>query len=136
MARSSTSVVRRTASATRRGTRSRSSSSASALPPDASEQATIPGGRVETASFDATLPVRAPDARWFPVDLHVPERRFDMAMFDVEVLERSTFLDTRLDATLASIEHVPADRFAGLPPQRAPAWLFHTSFCGSTLLAR
>ncbi|QGW66106.1 hypothetical protein GOY17_15015 [Lysobacter soli] len=91
---------------------------------------------METASFDATLPVRAPDARWFPVDLHVPERRFDMATLDVEVLERSTFLDTRLDATLASIEHVTADRFAGLPSQRAPAWLFHTSFCGSTLLAR
>lgn len=28
---------------------------------------------METASFDATLPMRATDARWFPVDLHVPE---------------------------------------------------------------
>lgn len=92
---------------------------------------------METASFDATLPTHATDARWFPVDLHVPDRRFDMAMLDVEALERSTFLDTRLDATLASIEPVPADRLATLPiSQRPPAWLFHTSFCGSTLLAR
>jgi len=92
---------------------------------------------VETASLDATLPTRATDARWFPVDLHVPDRRFDMAMLDVDALERSTFLDTRLEASLASIEPVPADRLAALPPPpRPPAWLFHTSFCGSTLLAR
>ncbi|BDU17758.1 hypothetical protein [Lysobacter auxotrophicus] len=90
---------------------------------------------METTSFEATLPTHASDARWFPVDLHVPDRRFDMAMLDAGVLERSTFLDTRLDATLASVEPIAADRFAMLP-QRTPAWLFHTSFCGSTLLAR
>ncbi|MDR0183027.1 hypothetical protein [Lysobacter arvi] len=91
---------------------------------------------METASFDATLPARANDAHWFPVDLHVPDRRFDMAALELDVLERSTFLDTRLDAALASVEPVPAGRFATLPPQPSPAWLFHTSFCGSTLLAR
>jgi len=92
---------------------------------------------VETASPDATLPARALDARWFPVDLNVPERRFDMAMLDVEALERSTFLDTRLDAKLASVEQAPVESLATLPAsQRPPAWLFHTSFCGSTLLAR
>jgi hypothetical protein len=92
---------------------------------------------VETASLQATMPPRATDAHWFPVDLHVPDRRFDMATLDVEALERSTFLDTRLDAALASVDAVPAERLAALPmPERPPAWLFHTSFCGSTLLAR
>ena len=92
---------------------------------------------METAHSDATLLMRATDAHWFPIDLHVPERRFDMAMLEVEALERSTFLDTRLEASVASIEPVPAERLATLPPSpRPPAWLFHTSFCGSTLLAR
>jgi len=91
---------------------------------------------VETASFDASLPTLAGDARWFPVDLHVPERRFEMAVLDVEALERSNFLDTRLDAALESVDTVPAERFASLSSQPSPAWLFHTSFCGSTLLAR
>lgn len=86
---------------------------------------------------DAALPDGAGDARWFPVDLHVPERRFGFANLDVDALERSTFLDTRLDAALSSVENVPADALAAVPlPPRPPAWLFHTSFCGSTLLAR
>ncbi|HEY0503108.1 MAG TPA: hypothetical protein VGD42_06380 [Lysobacter sp.] len=79
---------------------------------------------------------RIDDARWFPVDLHVPERRFGFARLDLDALERSTFMDTRLDAALASLEQVPADAFEAPLPPRPPAWLFHTSFCGSTLLAR
>ncbi len=77
------------------------------------------------------------DPHWFPIDLHVPERRFGFARLDVDALERSTFMDTRLDAKLASLEPVDADSAGAIaPPSRAPAWLFHTSFCGSTLLAR
>ncbi|MBU8976650.1 hypothetical protein JI752_010910 [Lysobacter sp. MMG2] len=77
------------------------------------------------------------DARWFPVDLHVPERRFTFATLDVDALERSTFLDTRLDAGLDDATPVGADAAASVAaPPRPPAWLFHTSFCGSTLLAR
>ncbi len=79
----------------------------------------------------------AGDASWFPVDLHVPERRFAFARLDVDALERSTFMDTRLDAPLSCVDNVPVDGVAALPmPARPPAWLFHTSFCGSTLLAR
>src|SRR5688572_9854321 len=84
-----------------------------------------------------SAPPSLADAHWFPVDLHVPERRFAFARLDVEALERSTFMDTRLNAQLASLEPVDADRAAALAqPAHAPAWLFHTSFCGSTLLAR
>lgn len=89
------------------------------------------------SASSAALPAGAGDARWFPVDLHVPERRFMFARLDIDALERSTFMDTRLDAALTSVDHVSADALAALPlPARPPAWLFHTSFCGSTLLAR
>lgn len=94
-------------------------------------------GATRPANPSDTLPENAGDARWFPVDLHVPERRFAFARLDVDALERSTFMDTRLDASVSSLDNIPADALAALPaPARQPAWLFHTSFCGSTLLAR
>lgn len=81
---------------------------------------------------------RVGDASWFPIDLHVPERRFSFARLGLDALERSTFMDTRLDATIEQVEAVPADALAAAMPVAppTPAWLFHTSFCGSTLLAR
>lgn len=79
------------------------------------------------------------DARWFAADLHVPDRRFAMRLLDESVIERSSFLDTRLEAPPGETEPLTvADATAaaaGLP--RAPVgWIFHTSFCASTLLAR
>ncbi len=85
---------------------------------------------------DTTVLQRAADAAWFPLDLNVPERSFSFARIDVDALERSTFMDTRLDAAVAQIEAVPADVLAAMPVPAPPAWLLHTSFCGSTLLAR
>ena len=77
------------------------------------------------------------DARWFPVDLNVRERRYGFLRIEDAVLERSSFLDTRIDAPLAQAVAVAADSLGELDvAARAPAWLFHTSFCGSTLLAR
>lgn len=76
------------------------------------------------------------DARWFPVDLHVQERRYGFLRLDDDVLERSSFLDTRIDAPLATAIPVPADALGEMELPSEQSWLFHTSFCGSTLLAR
>lgn len=76
------------------------------------------------------------DAHWFPVDLHVQERRYGFLHLEDSVLERSSFLDTRIEAPLAEAVPIAADSLGDLAAADAPAWLFHTSFCGSTLLAR
>jgi len=77
------------------------------------------------------------DPHWFPVDLHVPDRRFGMLPLSEELIERESFLDVRLDAPLADAIQIPAASVptSGLRTARI-GWLFHTSFCGSTLLAR
>ncbi|MFC5577350.1 hypothetical protein ACFPOA_04885 [Lysobacter niabensis] len=76
------------------------------------------------------------DARWFPVDLHTQERRYGFLRIDDGVLERSSFLDTRIDARLTDAVPVASDALGELVVASGLAWLFHTSFCGSTLLAR
>lgn len=77
------------------------------------------------------------DPRVFPVDLDVRARRFSFLTIDESVLERSAFLDTRIEAPLAEARAWPAADLAGVPvPARPPAFLWHTSFCCSTLLAR
>lgn len=78
------------------------------------------------------------DARWFPVDLNVPRREYAFLPIGAEVLDRSAFLDSRIDAPLREASSVAVDVVAQAAlPEAAPlAWLFHTSFCCSTLLAR
>lgn len=76
------------------------------------------------------------DARWFPVDLHVPDRRFSFVRIDDSVVERSAFLDVRIEADLNDAVAVAATALPSLPTAGRLGWLFHTSFCGSTLLAR
>ena len=83
-----------------------------------------------------TAAVDLRDPAWFPVDLHVPERRLALLRLDAGVLERSIFLDTRIDAPLADATWIPFDDTVGLTVNARLGWLFHTSFCCSTLLAR
>ena len=75
-------------------------------------------------------------ASWFAVDVHVPDRTFGMLDIGLPVVERSTFLDNRIEAPWQHARQVPVDAFSGLPVPDRLGWLFHTSFCCSTLLAR
>lgn len=75
---------------------------------------------------------------YFPVDLDVSSRTFYFLETSIEELRKNTFLDNRffqgranfkkLDAT-----HIPLDLQT---PANKIGYLFHTSFCCSTLLAR
>jgi len=60
-----------------------------------------------------------------------------MLALDEALIERASFLDTRLEAPLAQASALPVADVARASVAQAPvAWLFHTSFCASTLLAR
>lgn len=76
------------------------------------------------------------DAHWFPYDLDVSNRRFVMMRIEEAALS-SSFLDNRIEASLDNLILVPASTVAAQAmPESVSGWLFHTSFCCSTLLAR
>lgn len=74
------------------------------------------------------------DARWFAVDLDVVRRNVHFLHLGEEVVERATFVDNRLPVDNPVLTRVPLEQLD--VPASKPAWLWHTSFCGSTLLAR
>lgn len=90
-----------------------------------------------TGTVETPAVIRWQDPAWFPVDVDVRGGRVAMLHIDAEVVEESTFLDTRIAADLqhslpVGLADVPSGPHAG----PAVAWLFHTSFCCSTLLAQ
>lgn len=72
-----------------------------------------------------------------PLDYDPASDSFLFAEVDLDVLGRAAFLDRRLGDAWERTIAVPATEvrppFAAATPS---AWLFHTAFCGSTLLAR
>lgn len=79
----------------------------------------------------ATVP--APSIR-FPVDLDIARREILVADVPADAIERAPFLDTRFDFDRSTGSSEPLDSSGTV---RGPVhWLFHTSFCCSTLLGR
>jgi hypothetical protein len=76
------------------------------------------------------------DARWFPMDLHVPESRYGFIRVEDAVLEASSFLDTRIETSVSDAVTISAKEVGAVEVSGQLSWLFHTSFCGSTLLGR
>jgi hypothetical protein len=76
------------------------------------------------------------DARWFPVDMHVPNDEIFFLKLDELVLEKSAFLDTRIKAPLGeAIKFNRADLVLSRSQPIKVGFLFHTSFCCSSLIA-
>lgn len=84
----------------------------------------------------ATQQIAFSDPRWFPVDLQVDGRRYGFLHLDDATLERESFLDARMQIDWTTAMPVDASAIPALPQAQEPAWLLHTSFCASTLLAR
>lgn len=76
------------------------------------------------------------DPHWFPADYLVDTDRFRMLWLDLDALGESSFLDDRLRTDGAPERFIDAASVVAAMPAQPPALLFHTAFCGSTLLAR
>ncbi len=77
------------------------------------------------------------DARRFPVDLGVRTRVFLFLRIAEHTLDSTPFIDHRISAPIDRAERVSADRIGLDRIEVAPTgWLWHTSYCGSSLLAR
>ncbi len=86
---------------------------------------------------DARHDPRFRDPRWFPVDLGVRRRDYMCLQLEDRVLDTSVFIDNRIEAPLNTAERVNADCVDVRSLAQGPVgWIWHTSFCGSSLLAR
>ncbi|MBX3710825.1 MAG: hypothetical protein KF800_02525 [Lysobacter sp.] len=87
-----------------------------------------------TATQQAVVDVA--DPRWFPVDLDPVTPRVAMLRIDEGHVTGPAFMDNRLGVDFSAAVAVPLQALHALPAPPRAAWLFHTSFCCSTLLAR
>jgi hypothetical protein len=76
------------------------------------------------------------DPRWFPVDLDPVTPRFAMLRIDEGLVTAPAFMDNRLGVDFKASTPIALSALPALPAPPRAAWLFHTSFCCSTLLAR
>jgi hypothetical protein len=73
--------------------------------------------------------------QWFPVDVDVTARVIRLAKVDEAAITAASFLDNRWQIDWKTVQTVSFDAIDAGGTERV-AWLWHTSFCGSTLLAR
>lgn len=76
------------------------------------------------------------DPCWFPADYLANTDQFRMLRLSLDRVGNAAFLDQRLDTDGAAEVLVDAASTHADIPAHPPAYLFHTAFCGSTLLAR
>lgn len=76
------------------------------------------------------------DPGWFPVDYLLHIDQFRVMLLDVDAIGDSSFLDRRLQVNDAEEVFIDAEGLRVTAPAYPPAFVFHTAFCGSTLLAR
>ncbi|MGH8105433.1 MAG: hypothetical protein ACREO1_11645 [Arenimonas sp.] len=73
---------------------------------------------------------------YFPVDFDVAGKEFLMLDLTLEEITQSPFLYSIAGADQSLARRVPEQAFVGLAQPANQAFLFHTAFCGSTLLAQ
>jgi hypothetical protein len=77
------------------------------------------------------------DPRWLPDALDAGRGVVRFARIDDDALRREAFLDARKDQSVIARAEARIDDLAPLVPLPPPAsYVFHSAFCGSTLLAR
>lgn len=79
------------------------------------------------------------DPGWFPATLTDESRSLEFARISREALSQEAFLDQRMAGSVSASQSIPLVniiKHATSLPSAPPAFIFHSAFCCSTLLAR